>query len=186
MNTEVEGWSHSCELQIIGKCGGYPYCEYYTWNTACLFILAQPEESHTKPRQKYSALSFARNISDPSTLVLWCGFGDLPAFLVVARCQGWGLFLKLLTLLCRFHFSIMCKRCWAHFCSWHVEVTWLHVPLFNIISKKISNCWGRPNHHHRNRDCGQDIVIRGQEELNRRRGRGRRRRTTWLSNLQGR
>ena len=30
MNTEVEGWSHSCELQIIGKRGGYPYCEHYT------------------------------------------------------------------------------------------------------------------------------------------------------------
>ena len=115
---------------------------------------------------------------------------NLPAFLVIARCREWGLFLKLLTLLFRFYFSIMGKRqrkrCWTHFCSVHVEVTWPHVPLFNIISKKISNCWGRPNHHHRNRDCRQDIVIRGQEELNRRRGRGRRRRTTWLSNLQGR
>ena len=125
----------------------------------------------------------------PVYFSLWCGFGDLPAFLVIARCRGWGLFLKLLTLLFRFYFSIMGKRqrkrCWTHFCSVHVEVTCPHVPLFNIISKKISNCWGRPNHH-RNRDCRQDIVIRGQEELNRRRGRGRRRRTTWLSNLQGR
>ena len=156
----------------------------------CLLVYSCPAQGVWYKVQKHSALSFARNISDPYTLVWWCGFGDLPAFLVIARCRGWGPFLKLLALLFRFYLSIMGKRqrkrCWTHFCSVHVEVTWPHVPLFNIISKKISNCWGRPNHHHRNRDCRQDIVIRGQEELNRRRGRGRRRRTTWLSNLQGR
>ena len=89
----------------------------------CLLVYCCPTRGVWYKALKRSAGIFAWNtyFSSVRPLYLRCGFGDLPAFMVIARCQGWGLFLKLLTLLCRFYFSTMRHRwCWAHFalCTW--------------------------------------------------------------------